>query len=71
LFGYGVVKGDVETPERADRLVQCSLDVLGLRHVATDSESSPTEFLDHPGRLQVALVRHIGQYDAGAFAREG
>ena len=29
------------------------------------------EFLDHSGRLLVALVGHIGQHYARAFAREG
>jgi hypothetical protein len=67
----GVVECDVETPERVDRLVQCSLHILGPGYVATDGESTAAEFLDHPGRVLVAVVRHIGQYNAGAFAREG
>ena len=65
----GVVECDVETPERVDRLVQCSLHILGPGYVATDGESTAAEFLDHPGRVLVALVGHIGQHHAGTTVR--
>jgi hypothetical protein len=52
----GVVECDVETPERVDRLVQCSLHILGPGYVATDGESTAAEFLDHPGRVPAPVT---------------
>ncbi len=66
-----LLKGDVETPERADCLVQHSLHILGPRHVATDGESPAAEFFDPAGCLLVALVGQVGQHDPRTFPREG
>ena len=70
LFRPGVVEGDVKTPERADRLVQCGLHVLGPGHVAADGKSLPAEIGDHAGRLLVALIGDIGEHYAGALSGE-
>ena len=70
LFDAGVVEGEVQAPERFDRLVQRRLHVLGPRHIASDGERPPAGLLDHAGRFLVALFRNVGDHHAGALARE-
>ena len=50
--------------------VSRQLYVLGPAHVAPNGERPPALFLNHVGRLLVALFRHVGDDHAGALARE-
>jgi hypothetical protein len=43
LFDARVVEGGVDTPERFDRLIHCSLHVVALGHVARDRGSQASE----------------------------
>ena len=66
----GVVEGEVQPPERLDRLRQGRLHVLGPRHVAPHGDRPPALLLDQAGRLPVALLGHVGGHHAGPLAGE-
>ena len=46
LFGAGVVEGEIKTSESFDGPVQRTLHVLGVGHVAPDTERARAEFFD-------------------------
>jgi hypothetical protein len=70
LLDAGIVEGHIDAAEGCNSLIHGGFYIIGLPHIASDSNGPTSEFLDQSSCLLDALFRYIRYDDACTFLCE-